>query len=79
MIHDFARTSAALEGEDFGASELRSFGAQGGHSGLSDTLMRSTPERAALSGRLPYGHNNKKGSKVHAAVDTLGHLLVLSA
>jgi transposase len=32
-------------------------------------------ERA--TGRLPYGHKGKKGSKIRAAVDTLGHLLTL--
>src|SRR5215213_8437367 len=62
----FARTSAALEGEGFGA--------ECGHSGLSHAALHA---RERLSGRLPYGHKNKKGSKVHAAVDTLGHLLAL--
>ena len=37
--------------------------------------LRSTPESG---GRAGYdGHKRKKGSKVHAAVDTLGHLLAL--
>ena len=38
--------------------------------------MRSTPESGARSGYD--GAKRKKGSKVHAAVDTLGHLLALS-
>ena len=37
--------------------------------------MQSTPESG---GRAGYdGHKRRKGSKVHAAVDTLGHLLAL--
>lgn len=39
--------------------------------------MQSTPESG---GRAGYdGHKRKKGSKVHLAVDTLGHLLALHA
>jgi transposase len=38
--------------------------------------LRSTPESGARSGYD--GAKRKKGSKVHAAVDTLGHLLALS-
>jgi len=37
--------------------------------------MQSTPESGARAGYD--GHKHKKGSKVHAAVDTLGHLLAL--
>jgi transposase len=37
--------------------------------------IRSTPESGARAGYD--GHKRKKGSKVHAAVDTLGHLLAL--
>ena len=37
--------------------------------------MRSTPESGSRGGYD--GHKNKKGSKVHAAVDTLGDLLAL--
>ena len=36
---------------------------------------RSTPESGSRGGYD--GHKDKKGSKVHAAVDTLGHLLAL--
>jgi transposase len=42
---------------------------------LDSRTLRSTPESGP---RGAYdGHKNKKGSKVHAAVDTLGHLLAL--
>ena len=37
--------------------------------------LRSTPESGSRGGYD--GHKGKKGSKVHAAVDTLGHLLAL--
>jgi transposase len=37
--------------------------------------VQSTPERGARAGYD--GHKQRKGSKVHAAVDTLGHLLAL--
>lgn len=43
---------------------------------LDSRTMQSTPESG---GRAAYnGHKRKKGSKVHVAVDTLGHLLALS-
>src|SRR5260370_25375562 len=38
--------------------------------------IQSTPESGARAGYD--GHKRRKGSKVHAAVDTLGHLLALS-
>jgi transposase len=38
-------------------------------------VMQSTPESGARAGYD--GHKRKKGSKVHMAVDTLGHLLAL--
>ena len=42
---------------------------------LDSRTLRSTPESG---GRAGYdGHKRKKGSKVHLAVDTLGHLLAL--
>src|SRR5919106_1850588 len=37
--------------------------------------LQSTPESGARAGYD--GHKRRKGSKVHAAVDTLGHLLAL--
>jgi transposase len=42
---------------------------------LDSRTLRSTPESGPRGGYD--GHKNKKGSKVHAAVDTLGHLLAL--
>ena len=42
---------------------------------LDGRTMQSTPESG---GRAGYdGYKRKKGSKVHIAVDTLGHLLAL--
>ena len=42
---------------------------------LDSRTLRSTPESGHRGGYD--GHKGKKGSKVHAAVDTLGHLLVV--
>ena len=42
---------------------------------LDSRTLRSTPESGSRGGYD--GHKSKKGSKVHAAVDTLGHLLAL--
>jgi transposase len=42
---------------------------------LDSRTVQSTPESGARAGSD--GHKRRKGSKVHAAVDTLGHLLVL--
>ena len=42
---------------------------------LDSRTLRSTPESGARGGYD--GAKRKKGSKVHAAVDTLGHLLAL--
>jgi transposase len=43
---------------------------------LDSRTLRSTPESG---GRAGYdGHKRKKGSKLHLAVDTLGHLLALT-
>ena len=42
---------------------------------LDGRTVRSTPESGNRAGYD--GHKRKKGSKVHAAVDTLGHLLAL--
>src|SRR5215217_7734238 len=39
------------------------------------STLQSTPESGARAGYD--GHKKKKGSKVHLAVDTLGHLLAL--
>jgi transposase len=42
---------------------------------LDSRTLQSTPERGARAGYD--GHKRRKGSKLHAAVDTLGHLLAL--
>jgi len=42
---------------------------------LDSKTLQSTPESGSRAGYD--GHKRKKGSKVHAAVDTLGHLLAL--
>ena len=42
---------------------------------LDGRTLQSTPESGARAGYD--GHKRKKGSKVHAAVDILGHLLAL--
>ncbi len=42
---------------------------------LDSRTLRSTPESGARAGYD--GHKRTKGAKVHAAVDTLGHLLAL--
>jgi transposase len=42
---------------------------------LDSRTLQSTPESGSRGGWD--GHKRKKGSKVHAAVDTLGHLLAL--
>jgi transposase len=42
---------------------------------LDSRTLQSTPERGGRAGFD--GHKKRKGSKVHAAVDTLGHLLAL--
>lgn len=42
---------------------------------LDSRTLRSTPESGERAGYD--GHKRKKGSKIHAAVDTLGHLLAL--
>jgi transposase len=42
---------------------------------LDSRTLHSTPESGSRGGYD--GHKHKKGSKVHAAVDTLGHLLAL--
>ena len=42
---------------------------------LDSRTLRSTPESGARAGYD--GHKRKNGSKVHMAVDTLGHLLAL--
>lgn len=43
---------------------------------LDSRTLRSTPESGARAGYD--GAKRKSGSKVHAAVDTLGHLLAMN-
>jgi transposase len=43
---------------------------------LDARVLQSSPESGARAGYN--GHKRRKGSKVHAAVDTLGHLLALT-
>jgi len=43
---------------------------------VDSRTLQSTPESGARAGFD--GHKKRKGSKVHAAVDTLGHLLALA-
>jgi transposase len=43
---------------------------------LDARVLQSSPESGARAGYD--GHKRRKGSKVHAAVDTLGHLLALT-
>jgi transposase len=43
---------------------------------VDSRTLQSTPESGARAGFD--GHKKRKGSKVHAAVDTLGHLLALT-
>src|SRR6188768_2827759 len=65
MVHDLRsvlRMCAAREAEPTAAV-------------FDGRTMQSTPESGARAGYD--GHKRKKGSKVHMAVDTLGHLLAL--
>src|SRR5271170_2452936 len=59
-------------------SLLRQFGGRKGHPTavcLDSRTLQSTPESGARAGYD--GAKRRKGSKVHIAVDTLGHLLAL--
>ena len=59
-------------------SLLREFGGRKGHTTavcLDSRTLQSTPESGARAGYD--GAKRRKGSKVHIAVDTLGHLLAL--
>jgi transposase len=60
-------------------SLLREFGGRKGHPTavcLDRRTLQSTPESGARAGRD--GAKRRKGSKVHIAVDTLGHLMALT-
>ena len=59
-----------------GQTSLRAISEQPSKAAILDSrTLRSTPESGSRGGYD--GHKHKKGSKVHAAVDTLGHLLAL--
>lgn len=65
MAHDLRALLRMAEGRDENPTAVI----------LDGRTMQSTPESG---GRAGYdGHKRKKGSKVHVAVDTLGHLLAL--
>ena len=65
MTQDLRRILRILEGRDEEPSSAI----------LDSRTLRSTPESGQRAGHD--GHKRKNGSKVHMAVDTLGHLLSL--
>jgi transposase len=65
MVHDLRALLRAAAGRDPDPSAVV----------LDGRTLRSTPESGHRAGYD--GHKRTKGSKVHAAVDTLGHLLAL--
>jgi len=65
MAHDLRKILRVLQGRDSQPSAAI----------LDARVVQSTPESG---GRAGYdGHKRRKGSKVHVAVDTLGHLLAI--
>jgi len=65
LVHDLRMTLRRLQGKDPQPSAA-----------IYDArTLQSTPERGERAGYD--GHKRRKGSKIHAAVDTLGHLLAL--
>jgi transposase len=65
MAHDLRRVLRVLAEKDSRPTAVI----------LDGRTLQSTPESGARAGYD--GYKRKKGSKVHAAVDTLGHLLAL--
>ncbi len=65
MAHDLRKLLRFLSGKKLEPSAVI----------LDGRTLQSTPESGARAGYD--GHKRKKGSKVHVAVDTLGHLLAL--
>ena len=65
IVHDLRALLRLAEGRDEAPSAII----------LDGRTLQSTPESGARAGYD--GHKHKKGSKVHLAVDTLGHLLAL--
>ncbi len=66
MAHDLRKVLRLLAQRDADPSAVM----------MDSRTLRSTPESGNRAGFD--GHKRKKGSKVHAAVDTLGHLLALT-
>lgn len=65
MTHDVGELLRWTEGRDPDPSAVI----------FDSTTRQSTPERGSRAGYDGYKH--KRGSKVHLAIDTLGHLLAL--
>jgi transposase len=65
MAHDLRQILRWADGRALGPSAVI----------LDGRVIQSTPESGARAGYD--GHKRRKGSKVHIAVDTLGHLLAL--
>lgn len=65
IVHDLRETLRVAQGRDAAPSAAI----------LDSRTLRSTPESGARAGYD--GHKKTKGSKIHIAVDTLGHLLAL--
>jgi transposase len=65
MVHDLRRVLRLAEGRE----------AEPTAAILDSRTLQSSPESGARAGYD--GHKKRKGSKVHLAVDTLGHLLAL--
>jgi transposase len=67
MVHDLRAVLRLAEGEGRGPHPSAVI--------LDGTVLQSTPESGPRAGYS--GHKRKRGSKLHLAVDTLGHLLAL--
>jgi transposase len=72
MVHDLR---AVLRLADVDAKDGAGRGPHPSAVILDGTVLQSTPESGHRAGYN--GHKRKKGSKLHLAVDTLGHLLAL--
>jgi transposase len=72
MVHDLR---AVLRLADVEANEGAGRGPHPSAVILDGTILQSTPESGHRAGYS--GHKRKRGSKLHLAVDTLGHLLAL--
>jgi transposase len=72
MVHDLR---AVLRLADVDAKDGAGRGPAPSAVVLDGTVLQSTPESGHRAGYN--GHKRKKGSKLHLAVDTLGHLLAL--